>query len=160
MTSTRFAVITAVLMMSVVVESVVARPAHPPPTSQEAEKSSSAPDTRVSLNLTPAAQVVLEQTMREHLEALQAIVAALAQENYERASAIAHEELGFPKHHKAMQQEKDTIFPKKYQDLAIAHHQAAEDLAGVIPTQRMKPILQKLDQTMKACVDCHQAYKL
>jgi hypothetical protein len=132
-------------MIILAVVGVAAQPAHPPP--------------RTSLHLEPAMQKVLEQTMREHLEALQAIVEALGQENYERAAAIAHEELGFPKHHQAMQREQGTTFPKKYQQLAIAHHQAAEDLAKAIPTEEIQPILQKLDQTMKACVDCHQAYK-
>jgi hypothetical protein len=132
-------------MMILAVVGFAAQPAHLPP--------------RISLHLDPAMQKVLEQTMREHLEALQAIVGALSQENYERAAAIAHEELGFPKHHQAMQREQRAVFPKKYQQLAIVHHQAAEDLAKAIPTREMKRILQNLDQTMKACVDCHQAYK-
>jgi uncharacterized protein (DUF305 family) len=100
------------------------------------------------------------QTMQEHLMALQAIVAALSREDYEKGSAVAHEELGFPKHHEVMQRERGTTFPKKYQELAIAHHQAAEDLAQVISKKEMKPILRQLDQTMNACVDCHRAYKL
>jgi cytochrome c556 len=45
-------------------------------------------------------------------------------------------------------------------ETTMAHHQAAEELAEAISTRNMKPILQKLDQTMKACVACHQAYKL
>ena len=157
MTSARSTVTTTVLTILVVVGSVLAQP---PPSGLEAGESPAAPDPRISLNLKPAMQEVLRQTMQEHLQALQAIVAALAQENYDKASAIAHEELGFPKHHQVMQRERGTPFPKKYQELAIAHHQAAEDLAKVIPTREMKPILQQMDQTMKACVACHQAYKL
>jgi hypothetical protein len=98
--------------------------------------------------------------MQEHLQAIQTIVAALAQERYEQASAIAHKELGFPKHHQVMQREVGAPFPKKYQELAIAHHQAGEDLANVILTREMKPILRQLDRTINACVECHQAYRL
>jgi hypothetical protein len=121
---------------------------------------SAASDPRLSLDLEPAAQEILKQTMREHLQALHDIVAALAQQNYEKASAVAHEELGFPKHHQIMKQERGMAFPKKYQELAIAHHQAAEELAEAIQTKEMKRILQKMDETIGACLECHRAYKL
>jgi len=98
--------------------------------------------------------------MREHLEAIQAILAALTQQNYEKAAAVAHEELGFPKHHQAMQREQGFAFPSGYQKLAMAHHQAAEDLAQIIPSKEMPRILKQLDRTVKACVTCHQTYKL
>jgi len=117
-------------------------------------------DARVALDLGPAVQEGLKLTMREHLEALQAIVAALALEDYGKAAAVAHEDLGFPKHHQAMQREQGAPFPPKYQELAMAHHQVAEDLAGIIPSKDMKKILPHLERTMKACVACHQAYKL
>jgi hypothetical protein len=126
----------------------------------EAGSSGVAMDVRQVLNLPPAAQEGLKLTMREHLEALQAIVAALAREDYGKASVVAHEDLGFPKHHQAMQREQGAPFPPKYQELAMAHHQVAEDLAQVIPSRDMKKILPHLDRTMKACVACHQAYKL
>lgn len=160
MPSTRLTLIVSVLTIFVTAGNVVAQPTHPPLSDGKAGESPATPDPRISLSLEPAAKEVLKQTMREHMQALQAIVAALAQENYDKASAIAHEELGFPKHHQVMQRERGTPFPKKYQELAIAHHQAAENLAEVIATKEMKPILQQLDHTMKACVDCHQAYKL
>ena len=112
------------------------------------------------LNLPLAAQEGLKLTMREHLEALQAIVAALAREDYEKAAAVAHEDLGFPKHHQAMQREQGAPFPPRYQELAMAHHQVAEDLAGIIPSKDMNKILPRLERTMQAGVACHQAYKL
>jgi cytochrome c556 len=59
-----------------------------------------------------------------------------------------------------MQREQGAPFPPKYQELAMAQHQAAEDLAGITPSRDMKKILPHLDRTMKACVTCHQAYKL
>jgi hypothetical protein len=118
------------------------------------------PDERIALSLGAAAEGGLKLTMREHLEALQMIVAALGQEDFERAARVAQEELGFRKHHQAMQREAGATFPPKYHDLAMAHHQVAEDLAQAIPSRDMKKILPQLDRTMKACVACHQAYKL
>jgi hypothetical protein len=127
---------------------------------QESPRQGEVSDSRARLNLKPAQKEAIKTTMREHLAALESIVASLARQDYERAAAVAHSELGFPKHHEAMQREQGASLPKKYQELAIEHHQAAEDLAEAIPTKEMKPILEKLDQTMKACVACHQAYKL
>jgi hypothetical protein len=146
MTNTRFGVIVTGLSL-LVVAAAVAQTEH-------------LPDTRLTLNLKPAAQESVKLTMREHLEALQRIISALAREDFEKAATVAHEDLGFPKHHQAMQREQGAPFPPKYQELAMAHHQVAEDLAGIIPSKDMKKILPHLEKTMKACVACHQAYKL
>jgi hypothetical protein len=112
------------------------------------------------LGLGPAAEAGLKLTMREHLEAIRDIVAALGRENFGPAAKVAREELGFPKHHQAMQREAGATFPPKYHELAMAHHQEAEDLAKVIPSKDLKTILPQLERTIGACVSCHRAYKL
>lgn len=117
-------------------------------------------DERVALGLGPTAEAGLKLTMREHLEAIRDIVAALGQEEFEMAAKIAHEELGFRKHHQAMEREAGATFPPKYHDLAMTHHQEAEDLAKALPTQDLRTILPQLQRTIGACVSCHQAYKL
>jgi hypothetical protein len=115
---------------------------------------------RMALNLPPAAQEGLKLTMREHLEAIDAIVGALAREDFAKAATLANEELGFPKHHVAMQREGGAIFPSAYHELAMGHHKAAEDLGAVIPTKDLKQILPHLEQTIHACVKCHQVFRL
>jgi len=115
---------------------------------------------RMALNLPPAAQEGLRLTMREHLEAIDAILAALAGEDFPRAATLAIEELGFPKHHVAMQREEGATFPAAYHELAMAHHKAAEGLGAVIPTKDLKQILPHLEQTIHACVKCHQVFRL
>ena len=117
-------------------------------------------ERRIPLHLPAPLREGLRLTMREHLEALRAIAAALAIEDFDRAAVVAHEELGFPKHHQAMQREQGTSFPQKYEELAMAHHQAAEDLASVIPSKDLKRILSQLDTTMTACIRCHRAFNL
>lgn len=117
-------------------------------------------DERVVLGLGPAAEAGLKLTMREHLEAIRDIVAALGRQDFERAAKVAHDELGFPKHHEAMKRETGATFPPKYHELAMAHHQEAEDLAKAIPSKDLKTILPQLEKTIGACVSCHQAYKL
>ncbi len=115
---------------------------------------------RVRLDLTPAQQEALKFTMREHLEALEAIVAALGRADYATAADLAHIELGFPKHHEAMQRERGATLPKRYQELAMAHHQAAEELAKAITAKKMPLILERLAKTIRACTACHGAYTL
>lgn len=118
-----------------------------------------APDNRAALGLSPAAREGLLQTMREHLEAIQSIVAALAAGDYDGAATVAREELGFAKHHQAMQREQNAAFPPRYQELAMAHHQAADDLADVIAKRDLPVILQALESTIAPCTTCHREYK-
>jgi hypothetical protein len=115
---------------------------------------------RIALTLPQAAQEGLKLTMREHLEALDVIVAAVAREDFAEAATVANEELGFPKHHVAMQREQGAHFPSSYHELAMAHHQAAEDLGAAMPSHDLKIILPKLAQTIHACVTCHQTFRL
>lgn len=117
-------------------------------------------DERVGLELSDQASAGMKLTMREHLEAIRDIVAALGQQDFKQAAKVAHEELGFPKHHQAMKREGGATFPPKYHELAMAHHQAAEDLAKVIPSKDLKTILSQLEQTIGACVSCHRVYQL
>ena len=117
-------------------------------------------DERAVLGIGQAAEEGLKLTMREHLEAIRDIVAALGRQDFEQAAKVAHDELGFPKHHQAMQREGGATFPPKYHELAMAHHQAAEDLAKVIPLKDLKTILPQLERTIGACVSCHQAFRL
>jgi hypothetical protein len=114
----------------------------------------------MALVLSEQASAGMKLTMREHLESIRDIVAALGRQDFERAAKVAHEGLGFPKHHQAMQREGGATFPSEYHELAMAHHQEAEDLAKVTPSKDFKTILPQLERTIGACVSCHQAYKL
>jgi hypothetical protein len=130
------------------------------PMIKEGVPADSRQDERAALGLGLAAEAGLKLTMREHLEAIRDIVAALGRQEFEQAARLAHEELGFPKHHLAMQREGGATFPPKYHELAMAHHQAAEDLARVLLSKDLNTILPKLERTIGACVSCHRAYKL
>lgn len=131
---------------------------HVHPMIKEGTSAESRQDDRVVLGLDRGAEAGMKLTMREHLEALQVIVAFLGQEKFDQAATVAHEELGFPKHHQAMQREGGATFPSKYHELAMAHHQEAEELAKAIPSKDLKRILPRLERTIGACVSCHRAY--
>nr|MBI3613235.1 hypothetical protein [Nitrospirota bacterium] len=118
------------------------------------------PDTRASLGL--AAQEGREHraVMLQHLETVQAIVAALAEEDYTRAQGLTENHLGFFMHRQAMVGRHPESFPPAYHDLAMAHHEAAEAMARTMPSRDLKQILPKLDGLLKACVACHLAFKV
>jgi hypothetical protein len=152
MTRTWNVSIAALCFISAVIAPATAQKVPPPETGKQG-------DARIALHLDPPVQESLKQTMREHLEALRDIVAALSEEKFDKAARIAREQLGFAKHHEIMQREKGASFPEEYQELAMAHHQAAEDLARTLSAGEMGPILNKLDLTVKACVACHRTYQ-
>lgn len=127
----------------------------PSPFTQEA-----IPDTRKPLGLAPAAGAEHRAVMLQHLEAVQAIVAALADDNFVLAKGLAETHLGFFMHRQAMARQRAEHFPPAYHDLAMAHHEAAEALAKTMPTRDLKQILPKLDGLLKSCVACHLEYTI
>ena len=84
----------------------------------------------------------------------------LAPEDFERAQGLTESHLGFFMHREAMASQPPERFPSAYHDLAQAHHEAAEELAHVMPSKDFKQILPKLDGVLKACVACHAEYKV
>ena len=101
------------------------------------------PDTRHSIPLSSSAGKEHRAVMLQHLETIQVIVNALVEEDYELAQGLTEMHLGFFQHRQAM-----------------AHHQAAEELARIIPTKDLKQILPSLNNVLKACVSCHLEYKV
>ena len=118
------------------------------------------PDQRETIRLTPEAHTHARSVMLQHLESVQQVVAALAREDFGSAQRLTESHLGFFMHRQAMLQQKPEDFPPAYHDLAMAHHEAAEALARVMPTKDLKQILPKLDGVLRACVACHLAYRL
>lgn len=119
-----------------------------------------APDTRESIGLTPQSRREHRTVMLQHLESLEQIVAALSREDFKMAQGLTENHVGFFMHRQAMARQRPEDFPPAYHDLAMAHHSAAEELAGVMPTRDLKKILPKFDEVLKACVACHLAFKL
>lgn len=117
-------------------------------------------DTRQPIPLSSAAEKEHRTVMLQHLETLQVIVNALVEEDYELARGLTESHLGFFMHRQAMAAQQPENFPPAYHDLAMAHHEAAEDLARTIPTKDLKQIMPKFNNVLKACVACHLEYKV
>jgi len=98
--------------------------------------------------------------MLQHLETIQVIVNALVEEDYELARGLTESHLGFFMHRQAMAQQHPEQFPPAYHDLAMAHHEAAKELACIIPSKDMKQILPRFNKVPKACLACHLEFKV
>ena len=118
------------------------------------------PDVRTPVQLDAEARQEHRAVMLQHLETVQAIVAALADEDYRLAQGLTETHLGFFMHRHAMARQQPENFPPAYHDLALAHHAAAEKLADTMPSQDLKQIMPQLNHVLKACVACHQEYTL
>ncbi|TKS61220.1 MAG: hypothetical protein EWM72_00707 [Nitrospira sp.] len=117
-------------------------------------------DTRHAIPLSSSAGKEHRAVMLQHLETIQAIVNALVEEDYESAKGLTEAHLGFFMHRQAMARQQPENFPPAYHDLAMAHHEAAEELARIIPTKDLKQILPQFNNLLKACVACHLEYKV
>lgn len=118
------------------------------------------PDVRTPIPLEADARQEHRAVMLQHLETIQAIMAALAEEDYTLAQGLTETHLGFFMHRHAMARQEPENFPPAYHDLAMAHHAAAEKLADVMPTKDLKRILPEFNNVLKACVACHLEYRL
>jgi hypothetical protein len=117
-------------------------------------------DIRHPIPLSSSARKEHRAVMLQHLESIQVIMNALVEEDYELAKGLTESHLGFFMHRQAMASQQPGNFPPAYHDLAMAHHEAAEELARVIPTKDLKQILPQFNNVLKACVACHLEFKI
>ncbi len=118
------------------------------------------PDTRHAISLSSSAGKEHRAVMLQHLETIQVIVDALVEEDYKLAQGLTESHLGFFRHRQALAYGESGNFPPAYHDLAMAHQEAAEELAHTIPSQDLKKILPAFNNLLKACVACHLEYKI
>lgn len=117
-------------------------------------------DVRTPISLGSEARQEHRAVMFQHLETIQSIVAALAEEDYRLAQGLTESHVGFFMHRYAMARQEPADFPPAYHDLAMAHHAAAQKLADVMPTKDLKRILPEFNNVLRACVACHLEYRL
>jgi hypothetical protein len=114
------------------------------------------PDTRTPIDLPPEAGRAHRDVMMQHLETVQVLVGALADEDFKQAEEVTEAHLGFfARRHVAAQHA-----PPAYHDLAMAHYRSGQELAKVIPSRDMKQILPRLHGLLKTCMACHLEYRV
>ncbi|RLL51765.1 cytochrome C [Mariprofundus sp. EBB-1] len=113
-------------------------------------------DGRISLQLTPQMKQHQLANMRSHVVAVQSIIGMLAENKFDEASAVAHNQLGLtPEMRKMCNMMGNEDFTK----MGLAFHQSADVLGDTLKTGDMRLSLKALHRTMNACVQCHATFR-
>lgn len=113
-------------------------------------------DERVSLEVTGQRAKHQLMNMRDHVEAVQEILAYLSQEDYDNASIVASKRLGLTKQ---MQMMCSSFGNEEFEDLGFGFHNSADKMSEVFKTKDMNKSLEALSVTMNYCVTCHAKFK-
>jgi|MudIll2142460700_1097286.scaffolds.fasta_scaffold07485_5 hypothetical protein len=114
-------------------------------------------DQRTPVPLLPMMANHQKQNMREHLEAVQEIVAALAVEDYD-AIAKAAGRIGFSEPMGQMCNHMGAGAPA-FAEQALAFHRTADRIGAAAKARDKTKVLTELGVTMKACTGCHATWK-
>jgi len=113
-------------------------------------------DPRTSLNLPAPMRRNQLAMMREHLQAVNDIVALIAEGKFDTASQIAHSKLGLTPEMKKM---CNMFGNEDFRTMGLVFHKHADELGDVLKTKIMNKSLRALHTTMNACVQCHATFR-
>ncbi|HKU44418.1 MAG TPA: hypothetical protein VJR89_39935 [Polyangiales bacterium] len=114
-------------------------------------------DTRKPVPLLPMMANHQKQNMRDHLTAVQAIVAALATEDFpgiERAAA----RIGFSEPMGQMCTHMGAGAPT-FTEQALSFHRTADSIAAAARARDRARVLTALSETLTTCTSCHATWK-
>ena len=117
------------------------------------------PDTRTPIQLPAEADRTHREVMMMHLETVQVLTGALADGDYELAKGVTEAHLGFFARRHVITRQKMGAIPPTYQALAVAHVQAAKELAAIMPSKDLKQILPRFNAMLKTCMACHLEFR-
>ncbi|MDQ7019109.1 MAG: hypothetical protein Q9M33_08075 [Robiginitomaculum sp.] len=113
-------------------------------------------DHRISLELNAMQKNHQLKNMRDHLEAVQSIIALLASDKYEEASKVAYSRLGSTTEMKLM---CASFGDKNFEKLGLEFHSSADTMSEIFKMGDKKKSLNALSNTLNYCVRCHASYR-
>ena len=114
-------------------------------------------DTRKPVPLLPMMAHHQKENMREHLEAVQEVVAAVALRDFGKVAAAANK-LGYSEAMGRMCEHMGAGAPG-FTEQALAFHRTADSIAEAAKAEDQTAVLAALGQTLTACTGCHATYK-
>ncbi len=131
---------------------------HPPePAASNPHEALDHLDQRRPVPLLPMMAQHQKQSMREHLEAVQAVVAAAAVGDFEQVAA-ASRRMGFSESTGRMCEHMGAAAPG-FTERALGFHHAADEIAIAADRRDGPAVLTALSSTLSACTSCHAEYK-
>lgn len=119
-----------------------------------------AADARAPVDLPPMMQQHMLANMRDHLEALDTILAELGAGRYDAAAATAEQRLGMSSLDAHGARHLAGHMPAAMQALGTAMHRAASRFARTAQEGDLAAATRALGEVSAACVACHRAYRL
>jgi len=113
-------------------------------------------DPRTSLNLPAPMRYHQLVMMREHLQAVNDIVALIAEGKFDTASQVAHSKLGLTPEMKKM---CNMFANSDFRQMGLTFHKHADELGDVLKTKNLNKSLRALHTTMNSCVQCHATFR-
>ncbi len=127
------------------------------PTAPNANDALEKLDPRRPVPLLPMMAQHQKANMREHLEAVQEVVAAAAVSDFEKV-AVAAKRMGFSESMGRMCEHMGTGAPG-FTEQALAFHHTADEIVSAATRQDGPAVLAALSKTLSACTSCHAAFK-
>lgn len=135
-------------------ETPIAAPPAPPPSASEALDKL---DTRTPLPLLPMMANHQKQNMRDHLVAVQEILAALATDDFTAIERAAGR-IGFSQQMGQMCTHMGSAAPG-FTEQALAFHHTADRISAAAREKDRAKVLTELNATLQTCTSCHAAWK-
>lgn len=114
-------------------------------------------DQRRPVPLLPMMAQHQKENMREHLEAVQEVVAATASGAFDKA-ALAAKRMGSSETMGRMCEHMGAGAPG-FTEQALAFHHTADEIAAAATKQDTAAVLAALSKTLSACTSCHATYR-
>lgn len=114
-------------------------------------------DRRRPVPLLPMMAQHQKENMREHLEAVKDVVAAVALSDFENVS-VAAKRMGFSETMGRMCEQMGIGAPG-FTEQALSFHHSADEIAAAAAKQDVSAVLAALSKTLGACTSCHARYK-
>jgi hypothetical protein len=114
-------------------------------------------DQRRPVPLLPMMAKHQKENMREHLQAVQEVVAAAAVDDFDTV-AVAAKRMGFSETMGRMCEHMGAGAPG-FTEQALAFHHTADEIAAAANSRNRPAMLLALSKTLRACTNCHATFK-
>ena len=114
-------------------------------------------DRRAALPLSPMMAQHQKENMRDHLLAVQEIVAATADQDFDRIAQAA-QRIGYSESMGRMCEHMGALAPG-FTELALTFHHTADRIAEGAKSADQPAVLRALGDTLAQCTKCHATYK-
>jgi len=114
-------------------------------------------DQRRPVPLLPMMAQHQKESMRDHLQAVQEVLAAAAASDFEQV-ALAAKRMGLSEPMRRMCEHMGAAAPG-FTERALGFHRAADEIVGAAKTRDSAAVLDALARTLRECTTCHATYK-